>query len=167
MLLMRYDPETGKLYWLERPRVFFKSDKDHKRWNTRYAGNEAFSPNNNGYLDGMIFRRMYRAHQVAWALHYGEWPKDQIDHINGDRSDNRITNLRVVSRSENCRNTKLRSNSKTGVLGVYRHKHRWRATIYDGGSRHIGLFDTFEDAVAARKAAERELGYHPNHGRPA
>jgi len=165
-LLLRYEAETGKLFWLQRPRIFFKSDREWRRWNTRYAGKEAFSPNTQGYLDGMIFRTMYRAHHVAWALHYGEWPELQIDHINGDRADNRIVNLREVTRSENCRNTRLRSNNTSGVMGVSRHGKRWRAYIHaDGRIVHLGVFATVEEAKAARKAAEAEHGYHANHGR--
>lgn len=167
-LLMRYEPETGKLFWLQRPRAFFKSEREWKRWNTRYAGKEAFTPNSSGYLDGMIFRQMYRAHQVAWALHHGNWPEENIDHINGDRADNRIDNLRLASFKENARNTKLRRTNKSGCVGVLPLRRRWRAYIYaENEQRHIGVFDTYEEAVAARKEAEARYGFHPNHGRVA
>jgi hypothetical protein len=167
-LLMHYEADTGKLFWKERPRIFFKRDKDWKRWNTRYAGKEAFSKNSTGYLDGMIFRRMYRAHQCAWALHYGEWPGEHIDHINGVRDDNRIDNLRLAGWSENARNAAIGKLNTSGVLGVCPLRSRWRAYIrVNGKNEHLGVFDTLEGAAAARKAAEIRHGYHPNHGRSA
>lgn len=167
-VLLRYEPDTGHLYWLTRPRVFFRSDGEHRRWNGRYAGKRAFTLNSYGYRDGMIFRKMYRAHAVAWALHTGEWPDGQIDHINGDRDDNRIDNLRVVTRSENCRNTPLRKNNSSGVMGVSKLRYRWRAYIRTGEKNvHLGVFNTIEEATAARQAAELTHGYHPNHGRAA
>lgn len=160
------DKETGYLFWLARDRKFFRTDGEHKRWNGRYAGKRAFTINSNGYRDGMIFRKMHRAHHVAWALHYGAWPTMDIDHINGDRDDNRISNLRQVTRSENCRNTFLRRNNTSGVMGVSKNKNRWIAYIYDQGRhRTLGRFKTLEEAAAARKSADRDFGYHPTHGR--
>lgn len=165
--VLRYEPETGLLYWLERPRSLLKSDHEWRRWNTRYAGKVAFSPNTSGYLDGMIFRVMHRAHQVAWALHYGEWPTLDIDHINGERTDNRIANLRQVDRATNARNQRVRRNNKTGVMGVSRQRSGgFRATIcVNGKLSHLGVFPTLDEAAAARKKAERENGFHENHGR--
>ena len=164
--LLAYDPETGVLTWRRRARELFKTDGECLRWNNRYAGTRAFSLNNHGYRDGMIFRRMYRAHRVVWAIHHGVWPDGQIDHINGDRDDNRIANLRLATRSANCRNTKLRKNSSSGIMGVSPFKGRWRAYIRDGGKNiHLGIFSTAAAAAAARKSAEQKLGYHPNHGR--
>jgi hypothetical protein len=166
--LLDYDPATGILTWRERARTLFPSDREHLRWNGRYAGMRAFTVNSRGYRDGMIFRKMHRAHQVAWAIYYGAWPDGQIDHINGDRDDNRIGNLRVVTRSANCRNTKRRSNNSSGIMGVSPLKGRWRAYIRDDGKNvHLGIFNTLEEAATARKDAEQRLGYHSNHGRDA
>lgn len=164
--LLAYDPETGVLVWKVRGRHLFTSDREHKRWNGRYGGKTAFSPNRNGYLDGMVFRQMQRAHRVAWAIYYGVWPTHDIDHINGVRTDNRISNLRSVDRRANSRNQKLRSTNKSGVMGVCRIRGRWRAYINVKRATHIGTYDTFDEAVEARRQAERRLGYHENHGRP-
>lgn len=164
--LFDYDPETGSLTWRERTEIDCPNEKERKRWNSRYAGREAFQVKDNGYRCGMIFRKPQKAHRVCWAHYYGKWPMNDIDHINGDRADNRISNLRDVTRSENSRNQKRRTD---GYLGVYPHKpNKWRATICRGGKRrHIGIFATIDDALAARKRAEHLYGFHPNHGRPA
>lgn len=83
-----------------------------------------------------------------------------IDHKNRNKLDNRRNNLRVVTQKENCHNSSVRSNNKSGVPGVFfdNRAKRWRAQIYHGGkSTHVGIFDCFDDAVAARKAAELRI----------
>ncbi|MFD2248971.1 hypothetical protein [Pseudochelatococcus lubricantis] len=93
---------------------------------------------------------------------------DEIDHVNGIRSDNRFNNLRNVDHAANTRNVALHSSNTSGVIGVSWAKRecRWRASIKaNNRERHIGYFRDFEDAVAARKAAERQFGFHKNHGR--
>lgn len=166
--LLRYEPETGKLFWHERPREMFRSNNAWSAWNGRYAGSEAFrTPNGRRYLVGSINDTMYRAHRIIWRLVTGEEP-DEIDHINGDRADNRWSNLRSVTGSENNRNTQIRANNKSGVMGVCWHKQsqKWAAKIrIDGRGMHLGTFPTIEEATAARKAAERRFGFHANHGR--
>jgi hypothetical protein len=167
--LLRYEPETGKLYWLTRPEGLM-ADGYASRWNTRFAEKEAFtSPNTSGYLRGTLFNTGYLLHRVAWALHYGEWPSDQIDHIDGDVRNNCIENLRVVTAQQNRSNCKLPTNNTSGVIGVSPSRgSKWRAQIrFHGKQTCLGDFVNFDDAVAARKAAELELGYHPNHGRVA
>jgi hypothetical protein len=116
---------------------------------------------------GMILNKPHQAHRVAWAIHFGEWPKF-IDHINGDKTDNRIENLRAVSFVENTRNRKRPTNNSSGHAGIYWHtkERRWVARIGDGaGRKRLGSFLNLDDAVAARRKAEVDLGYHPNHGR--
>jgi len=111
-----------------------------------------------------------RAHRVVWALAHGQWPVDEIDHINGDRADNRLVNLRSVTGAENKRNKRTPSNNKSGAVGVFwlRDNKTWRAAIRVAGRQtHIGCYATFDEAVSARKAAEVEHDYHPNHGRNA
>lgn len=158
---LRYDPDTGKLYWRECASM-------PKSWNTKYAGREALAfVGNNGRYMGRIDYKAYQAHRIAWALHYGEDPDGQIDHINHDPLDNRIANLRVVSHQENHRNTGLRRNNASGVMGVSWHKAgaKWTAYVMvDGRKQHLGYFHEFDDAVAARKAAEAQYGFHANHG---
>lgn len=173
--LLCYDPETGKLFWKKRAPEFFKDDGRNgslsaaSSWNSQNAGQEAFiTQSGDGYLVGGLFKRLTRAHRVAWAITHGEWPTGEIDHINGDRSDNRITNLRDVSSQENKRNAARRCDNKSGAVGVRfrRDNRKWEARIFtDGGERSLGCFDDFNEAASARKAEEVRLGYHPNHGR--
>lgn len=149
--------------------AFLGAEWNSKKWNTRYAGTEAFTATDGrGYHYGQIYKKPYRAHRVGWLLHYGFWPKDQIDHINGDRKDNRISNLRDVSNAENSKNHCLRGDNTSGVPGVgwCSRKKKWRARIMEGGREtHVGYFDDFQMAVLMRKEAETQRGFHSNHGR--
>lgn len=165
-----YDPETGGLTWRTRPLHHFKDGAQTARhncnaWNGGWAGKEAFTATSpNGYVTGGLDRVIYRAHRIIWKLVHGQEPED-IDHINGDRADNRIANLRAVTRRENMRNAALRSNNKSGVVGVSRARGKWLAQIKGQRQQFLGYFDTIEEAAAARKSAERDLGFHENHGR--
>jgi len=174
--LVSYDPATGTLTWLpRRPGHFRGSQKVSARaaaaWNTRYAGTPALaSIERSGYGHGDLMGERYKAHRVAWALHYGSWPDLPIDHINGNPADNRIENLRQATGSENMRNQRISSANKSGVTGVCwaAHRDKWSAQIkMDGRKIHLGLFTSLDEAAAARKAAERRYGFHPNHGRKA
>ena len=140
--------------------------------NTKYAGREAISAVDRslGYKKGSIFNAKCYAHRVIWAMQTGEWPADDIDHINGDRADNRWENLRAVERKDNARNAKRRSTNTSGMMGVQWHPAlgKWRARIMvDGRSIALGCYHSLEDACAARKSAERRYGFHENHGRAA
>lgn len=166
--LIAFDPETGELSWLPRPVGMFANAKSWKTWNTRFSGRPALAAKNGGYGHGCILCLKASAHRVAWAIAHGEWPTGQIDHINGDRMDNRISNLRDVSRNENQRNMKLSRRNTSGTTGVCFDKaaRKWRVRI--GGrsnARDLGLFSDRGAAAAARKSAEKDLGYHENHGR--
>ena len=123
-----------------------------------------------GYRYITVDGKSYRAHRLAWLYCYGEWPKDQIDHVDGDRQNNRIQNLRDVDDTGNRRNSKRQANNTTGVTGVQKRKHlrKWNARIkVDGRSIHLGYFNSLEEAAKARKEAERIHGFHENHGRVA
>lgn len=175
--LLRYDGDTGNLYWLPRPASMFaphnitgKKSTSADIWNKQNAGRLAFISNHKGgYLMGAIFNKHILAHRVIVAMHTGKWP-DQVDHINGKRWDNRLVNLRAVTQSENCKNAKVRSDNSSGVTGVRwaARERRWKAEItVNGRNKYIGVFASFEDAVAARKSAEQAHGFHQNHGRGA
>jgi hypothetical protein len=119
-------------------------------------------------LVGNIFGLRLPAHRVVWAIHRGVWPDGEIDHINGDRADNRISNLRDVTRSENARNAAKPRTNRSGVVGVNwrTSKGKWRAYISEGDrTTHLGYFDDFSEAVNVRIAEERRRGFHENHGR--
>jgi hypothetical protein len=107
-------------------------------------------------------------HRIAIKMVTGDDPDGFVDHINGVRIDNRIDNLRVVSRSENQRNQKLNKRNTTGVVGVTwsNHANGWLVRItYDGKAKNLGYYKNFDDAVRVRMLAEVEHGYHENHGR--
>ena len=161
-----YDPETGKLTWIARERQWFKSDRDYKIWNTRYADKEAFTNNRNGYFSGAIFGKMYDSHRVIWFWLFGKWP-DEIDHINHDRGDNRKCNLREVSLRENRKNQSKNKKNTSGYLGVswYKPLSKWSAKIQVNRRMiHLGYFESLEAAVTARKMAEKKYEFHENHG---
>ncbi len=164
--LIDYDKESGLFTWKKRRLDLFGSEQSGKTWNKRFAGKPALTADCQGYKFGHLLGVRIYAHQVAWAHVHGAWPPASIDHINGHKSDNRISNLRSVSPSDNARNTKLHSRNKSGVSGVDKSRGRWRARIsVDGKAVNLGKFECFGRAVVARKLAERRFGYHQNHGR--
>lgn len=171
--LLRHDTETGKLYWRERSVFFFKGTKRSPEvscllWNAKNANCEALNYiNPHGYKCGRILGRAASAHRTVWKMKYGFDP-DVIDHIDGNRVDNRISNLRSIVRGDNQKNMKRSKVNKSGVTGVRKmtKSEKWTATInVDFSSIHLGCFDSFGDAVKARKEAEIKYGFHPNHGR--
>ena len=171
--LLRYDPQTGKLFWKKRTLDIFSDSNQPaiskcNAWNARYAGKEAFTANHShGYKHGKIYRRFYKAHRVVWAIVHKDWPKFDIDHINGNKIDNRIENLRDVTATQNAQNVGMRSNNTSGYNGVYWYARysKWRAQInIDGNRKYLGYFVEFDEAIAARKAAELGQGYTKRHG---
>ncbi|TFH72404.1 HNH endonuclease [Gammaproteobacteria bacterium LSUCC0112] len=152
-----YSGETGLLYWKKRNSNRIK------------IGDAAGSLSNLGTIQLRINGRLFSAHRVIWAIVHGyEPPADLvIDHIDGVRSNNRISNLRLVTQAENTRNTRIGRRNKSGVLGVSfkKSKRRWIAIISDHGkSIYLGSFIKKEGAIKARRYAQRWLGYHPLHG---
>lgn len=165
-----YAPETGEFFWRERPRDHFSTDTAHIRFNSNFAGSKVYVKlDKDGYrilratCHTLPGRRLeLKAHRVAWFLHFGEEPAQQIDHINRECADNRISNLRLVSPSINQRNKGLGKNNKSGASGVrYRRDiRRWCAEI--GVTRKticLGYFATFHEALEARSAAESRFGF--------
>ena len=152
--LLRYDPETGKLFWLPRPREIFKTENSFGTWNSRFMGQEAFTyVDHAGYKTGQIFAAKSYAHRVIWIMQNDKIPNGKhIDHINGEKTDNRISNLRLASQAENNRNSRLRSDNKTGIKGVFwsASRKKFVAEIcFNGVRRRIGCFDTKEQAQDA------------------
>lgn len=112
------------------------------------------------YVNILINRKMYQAHRLAWLYVTGEWPENHIDHINGDKHDNRFTNLRAATHSENKRNCSKSKANTSGFKGVdwARSESKWRARIKKQGKSHfIGYFDNPADAFAAYCKAAQEL----------
>ena len=172
--LLRYEPETGKLFWRERGVEWFSAKTQNRSsslcrlWNERYADKEAFTCMSYGYRTGSVLASNYKAQRIIWKMETGVDP-DHIDHVNGTRSDNRLLNLRDVTITENAKNRKIPTNNKTGVIGVYRWAHGrnvyWVATSPE--KTDTTYFHCVGQAIAARRAAEIKHGFHPNHGRAA
>lgn len=151
--VIEYDPNTGDLWWKA----------------GRGRGTKAGSLNRFGYTYINYKYKGYLAHRVAWAITHGRWPNGEIDHINHERSDNRLVNLREVTASSNQKNASMRRDNTSGITGVYRQtlSNNWRVLIRSKGKQYyLGTFADWFDAVCARKAAEYRLGFHPNHGVP-
>lgn len=146
--LLTYDPETGDFYW--------RQTMGHRGKAGKIAGAVR-----GGYRIIGVEKLTYAAHRLAWLITFGSWPMAEIDHINGDPGDNRIANLRDVSRAENLQNQRVaQRRNKCGLLGVSFHKARekWRAQIaINGKSQHLGYFDTPEEAHQAYVLKKREL----------
>ena len=165
--LLDYDPQTGDIKWRPRGGKYFSTDRVTKAWNSRYAGKVASNLTVYGYRSVSILGKSRYAHRVSWAIYTGEWPSGPIDHINHDRADNRIANLRDATREINNRNATKRSDNTSGVTGVTWDKQhgKWLVQIAsEGRNLKIGRFVDFYAAVAARVAAQQALGYHENHG---
>ncbi len=144
--ILDYEPETGIFTWKVRAASNVK------------VGDAAGCQNGDGYLRITVQSRKYKAHRLAWLHFHGVWPKDQLDHINRNRADNRIANLREVTNKQNMQNAGKYSHNTSGHPGVYWDKKRskWRATIrHNQKLIHLGYFSILEDAIAARKAAEK------------
>lgn len=166
--LLEYNSETGSLFWKERDLKWFKTQETCNSWNARFARKEALTcTSQHGYKTGAIFGKHCKAHRIIHLWMTGEWP-DQVDHINGDKGDNRWENLRNVDFKENGKNQKTPKNNTSGVLGVYCHKNYkvWRAMIKVLGKNiSLGSFKTKEEAITARQEVNIKYGFHENHGR--
>jgi hypothetical protein len=141
--VLNYDPETGLLTW--------KAPKAHNV----SIGDVAGYINRGGYRRISVDDKEYQAHRLAWLYVHGSFPAALLDHINGDRADNRIANLRNASSSENHRNSGMYKNNTTGFKGVAYHAHsgRWRAeTLFNGVRRSLGYYPSAEEAGAAYQA---------------
>lgn len=150
--LLQYSPETGKLYW--KPRDESTSPRAAS-FNTRHAHTEAGCLNDKGYVLVSIKENRMRAHRIIYAMMTGSWP-EEVDHINGDRSDNRWGNLRNVSCRENRANTYGWSKKTSSrFIGVCKQPDcgRWKAQAsVEGKTKHIGLFTCEVEAAKARDA---------------
>lgn len=170
---LNIDAEAGNLTWKQRlPKHFSPTPKRTpeaicSNWNSKFAGKPAFyTIDMHGYKHGFLLNKQFSAARVVFAMTHGHWPKNHIDHINGNKTDNRPENLRDVVRSENMRNRAISANNSTGSHGVYSRAGKFESYITaEGKKKHLGRFETIEAAILSRKTAEQEHGYHLNHGR--
>lgn len=165
--IINYDKSSGVFTWQSRSDLkSFKSYRSMMVWNGRYAGKPTGYLRKDGYLEIRIHNKLILAHRLAWLMVHEEWPGEQIDHINHNRQDNRICNLRSVSHRENGMNTSLSASNTSGYCGVGfdKRKRRWRAYAgIHGKYIHLGYFDTAESAALARSRFNSGK-FHKNHG---
>lgn len=143
---LRYDPATGTFTW------------SHRRGRLK-AGDPAGTPNLKGYRQIMFRGRIFFEHRLVWLFATGDWPDRIVDHIDGDKSNNVIANLRLASNAENGQNNrKPRSTNLAGLVGAHAFKGKWRARVgLNGTYKHLGVFDTPEEAHAAYVAEKRRI----------
>lgn len=146
MDLLDYDAETGVFRW--------KKTMGGKAWRGTVAG----SPDWAGYIKIKLYQRLYCAHRLAWLVTHKAWPENDLDHINCDKSDNRIVNLRAATRSQNICNVPVRQDNKVGLRGVSRRPYGYIARITSGGKRRsLGMFKCPLEAHAAYCRAAKAL----------
>lgn len=153
--LLLYESETGVFRWKE-----MRGGSPH--------GSIAGSIKWNGYHSIMVDEKNYMAHRLAWLYVYDEWSTIDIDHIDGNRSNNKIENLRLASRSQNNINSGPPKNNTSGIRGVYWHKKAGKFTAsigVNGKSLYLGLFSSREEALSARLSAE--IKYYGEYARVA
>ncbi len=154
--ILSYDPASGEFRWKDRPNIRPSLNARMKGQVTRAIDKST------GYQRINIDWRLFYAHHIAWFYVYGIWPKAQIDHRDGVRSNNKIENLREATHAENHQNRSVNINNTSGHPGVgwYKAQKKWSASVMlSGKSYHAGYFDKIEDAILAREALKAEL--HP------
>jgi hypothetical protein len=160
--LLSYNEETGEFYWLRRPDL----NRASKIFNSKYAGKRAGveSPRKYRYIRmrGIGF---FSESRLAWLYVTGQWPSGEIDHINGDPSDNRFVNLRVASRSQNGANRGIHSNNQSGFKGVTKARNKWTAEVsFQKKKLRLGRFNTPQEAYAAYLGASK--AFHGEFAKP-
>ena len=164
---LNYDPGTGSFIWRVRPPHHFRRVRDQNAWNTCYAG-QASGTAKDRYVRIPLGGVEFYAHRIAWFLVYGDPVPEFLDHIDGDKLNNRIANLRAATKAQNYMNSRPRPN-KSGIKGVFPKQYargiRFAASIKLAGKRyHLGQFATLEEAAKVRQeAAERLHGEYARH----
>ena len=157
---LHYDPDTGIFTWRERP--------GRNQWNSAHSGKRAGSAHNCGYWFIGIDLQYYLAGRIAWLYMTGAWPKNEIDHRNLNRADDRWENLREATHAQNSTNRRVRADNTSGHAGISwcARTKKWAAHVQvNGRPRHVGYFACLDEAVAARRAGEAlhygEFAYDP------
>lgn len=151
--IIEYSCSDGYLYWKERPLSMFSSKGSCKSWNSRQSGEIALSKiDKDGYRGLTVFGRSFMQHRIVWMMHNDGSCPEFLDHINGNKSDNRIENLRPATKVDNGWNRGKNKNNTSGYKGVcfMKRKGVYRASVYFGGRAiHAGFHSTAEEAHLA------------------
>jgi len=154
--LLDYDAETGEFTWRHRPREMFRNEQSFRRWNNRYPGKKVGCLRQDGYLVVHLGAKSYTLHCFAWLYAHGEPVPPAIDHRDRDKTNNRVSNLRAATQSQNSANRGGRN--AIGIKGIRAYKGSFRAHIrYNGAGIHLGTFATPEEAAKAYQDAAVRL----------
>ena len=141
-----FDYKDGELYWKEKTHSSIDLSKP-----AGHIGKD-------GYRRIQIERKLYKSHRLVWKYHCGKDPKEFIDHIDGNKSNNNIKNLREATRQQNSFNKITQKNNKLGIKGVRKDGNKYIATIFINGKvKYLGVFNTIEEARLVREEAEIKL----------
>jgi hypothetical protein len=183
--LLDYDPATGLFTWKYRELKWFDEDgwngggtrgnlRNQRSWNGKHAGKPAFCTprvfDTNTYLWGVLLWESHSAHHMAFMWMTGRWPDPEVDHEDGDGTNNRWKNLREVTRPINQQNRRRHRDYKGKVLEFDHIGIKWNGGRYGARITHnkknvwLGTFDTLDEAVAARQSAQKLLGFTKRHG---
>lgn len=157
--LFRYDPETG--------RFFRKAKLSWKRNLIKVDEKEIVSTNAYGYIEVNFSGKPCAIHRIIFLMLTGKFPENDVDHLDGNRTNNKLSNLRLVTRKENLRNVGIRSDNLTGFHGVSLRKDTGKFTVYidvDGIRYRGGNFLSLKDAIEKRDKMSKKYNFHPNHG---
>lgn len=168
--LLHYNPDSGVFTWKFRDRKWFSCEQAYKAWNAKYPITRAGSIGvrmGKRYCVIRVLSKAEFAHRLAHLYVNGGYPSDEVDHINGDGTDNRRCNFREVNHRDNHLNQKLHSNNTSGCSGVHwcKRTRRWKSVIRVNYRKiYLGVFIDKFDAICVRKSAEIKYNFHPNHG---
>lgn len=171
-MFLEYDPDSGVAKWKERDVSMFVSKRACSIWNKRFAGKVAGSIHTDGIghqvMHVTILWRKYIAHRLFWEICNGAIPDGMtVDHIDQNPLNNKLSNLRLATQTDQHRNRPIQANNRSGIVGVGWSKKykKWRARIGNGRSCiELGMYADINDAIFARREAEMNLGFHENHG---
>lgn len=165
---LNYNPDTGQIFWTRQSRGRRRGKEAGYIWKVKREAISGKAPVQR-YRVIALNKEILKAHNIAWLLVHGEMPDGYIvDHRDGDGLNNRLLNLRLIPKEENAKNRATAVNNKSGVTGVSfnRKTGKWQATIQTGGKKEfLGGFEQKADAIAARREAEKRLGFYRRHGR--
>lgn len=155
--MLNYDPDTGLFTWAENVKEYNK---------TKFEGDPIGSKHKSGYIQIKLQGKVYQAHRLAWYYYHGVLPNGYIDHINHNKEDNRIANLRDVSAEDNAKNRTVSKSTTTGHQNIWYCKDRYKFIVQIRSKTHGRFertYDTIEEAIEVRNQKLKEFGFHINH----
>lgn len=166
--LLNYDRETGIFTWLIRNNFSAGDNIFNSRYAGKISGHTCLDRQcGKKYIQIRVNNKLYKAHRLAWLYVHGEFPQHDIDHLDGDGTNNSICNLKSVTHSVNGKNLRMPKTNTSGIVGVQFNieREKWVARIMVSfKNKTLGYFDNKTDAIICRKMAEYKYGFNKNHG---